>query len=117
LFSNGTEALDWQQVWCYQCVRDHEIHAETGPGCAIYGDEMLDHAERFEIVDGSGDRGFTLPAQVVCNAFIQCNEPGCEEPEDPERRGEEQITYRQWAAKVRASCGPFSAVIPYEAQA
>jgi hypothetical protein len=120
LFSNGTEAMDWQQVWCDNCVHDHDIHVDSGgPGCRLYGDEMFDRAERFEIVDGSAERGFTLPSQVVCNAFRQCDDPGCEEPEDPELRATKDdpthpITRREFAAKVRASCGPFAPVIPYE---
>jgi hypothetical protein len=120
LFATGTEAMDWQQIFCYQCRFDHDIHIENGgPGCRIYADELFDRAERFEIVDGSHERGFTLPAQVVCNAFVQCDEPGCEEGPDPELRATKDdpthpITYREWAALVRASCGPFTPVIPYE---
>jgi len=118
LFSTGTEAADWERFWCGQCARDHEMHAERGPGCLIYADEMFDNAERFEIVDGSAERGYTIPSQVVCNAFVQCNE--CED--DPALRATRDdptrlITWRQFAAEARASCGPFSAVIPFEEQA
>ena len=112
LFSNGTEARAWEQVWCEQCERDHEIHDESGPGCQLYGDEMFDRAERFEIVDGSTERGCTLPGQVVCRAFRQCDEGPCAEGENPERRN--GLTYREWCAQARADCGPFEPVIPYE---
>ena len=113
LFSNGTEAMDWQRVWCNQCARDHTMHGRDpeGPGCPIWCDELLDVAERHEIVEHPDARGLKSP---VCNAFVQCEGDGCREDAEPERRGIPPRTYREFCADMRATYGPFVPVLPHE---
>ena len=73
--------------------------------CEIWGDVLV-AIDRPELVDGSSERGFTLPGQVTCSVFEQCDQ--CEDA--PERRGlsqdhlEVQVTEREWCERWRRFC-------------
>jgi hypothetical protein len=92
--STGTEALDWQEVWCMRCRHDHDMHHpnDDPPGCMIWLNAITDQPTP-EIVpagytvryhDDDGDHHThvisavcnSLPAAAFCTAWEPC-EPGC----------------------------------------
>lgn len=88
---NGTELLDWQEVWCFRCKRDHNLtHVETGDGCELMArgtfesdqPEWIDSGYTVEFRDEVGDHHShiildvcnSLPAATVCTSFQLCGE-------------------------------------------
>lgn len=96
-FANGTEFLDWQEVWCCRCANDHDITHETemsGLGCPIIltaqatDDDVPEWEPSSYDVHGRKDDGatgtmevrlpFDIPAPVFCTAFVPCDKlPTC----------------------------------------
>lgn len=90
--SNGTELLDWQEVWCFRCRHDHEMHTDTGSGCLIMARGLADHGDGIdewinsgyavEYLDEAGnthehriaDDACSLPAATVCTKWEPCVE-------------------------------------------
>ena len=101
---NTTEMLDWQELWCFRCERDHAFsHVPDGDnGCDILVDNYLaDEADELitEFVPVTEDWWRYLPANVVCSAFEVCTK--CpDEASDAERRG--GVTQREFYDGLRA---------------
>ncbi len=91
-FSNGSEHLDWCEVWCFRCRHDHDLShpagPETGPGCDIalrmVSDEDTPELEDAGYVihfhDDDGDEhtheipnvSNSLPAATFCTSWEPC---------------------------------------------
>lgn len=93
--SNGTELLDWQEVWCFRCRHDHQFShgpIDTGAGCEIMAlgsfdyeaDEWIDSGYDITFTDEDGERHThtipdvvnSLPAATVCTKWEPCG-PVC----------------------------------------
>jgi hypothetical protein len=90
-WSNGTEHLDWQEVWCFRCKHDHDMsHGGDGGdlGCpillkALIGEPLPEISEAgYTIVYHDGEHEVpnvsnSLPAAAFCSQFELC-EPACQ---------------------------------------
>jgi len=98
---NASETADWQECWCFQCVKDHHFShlgdAEDGDGCPVLLPMLTgDDAPHFRPHDK--EWFCFIPAEVSCSEFEPCTE--CPpERSDAERRGGE--TRRGFHARLR----------------
>lgn len=98
-FSNGTEFLDWQEVWCFRCRHDHHMthvsddKQDVERGCEILtmcaiGDDSHPalRPAGYTILVGDGQHveipadGYSIPAAVVCDRFALCERGCCQHP-------------------------------------
>ena len=102
---NGTETLDWQELWCFRCQHDHAFShnksgewGESDDGCPLLVAVALgDDVAEFEARDEKW--WAVIPAEVSCARFEKCT--ACPpDPPDAERRGGE--TRREFHDRLRA---------------
>ena len=98
---NGTEMLDWQEVWCFRCEHDHGwSHTpcdEDEEGCTVLL-TIVQGLDAPELKARDPEWWRTLPAEVSCSKFKECTRCG-PEPVDAERRG--GLTRREFFDQYR----------------
>ncbi len=107
---NGTEFLDWAEVWCFRCEHDHAFSHDqdqgTG-GCEIARDAYALGETRPELTDHAPDGPWSIPASISCASFKECGKCA-PDTEDTERRWSNSgpdamlVTRNEFAAMLRA---------------
>ncbi len=97
---NASEWMDWAECWCFRCEHDHTMSHRTAPeedGCPHVARSLIGADDPVFVPVGEAPL-CTIPAGVVCSAFMPCAK--CP-PDDPnaERRGGE--TRAEWHDRLR----------------
>jgi hypothetical protein len=99
---NGTETLDWQELWCFRCEHEHKMThgsewGDGSDGCPLLL-KMILGEDVPEFVPHGEDWWRTLPATVACTQFAACTQCPDDGPETERRGGE---TRREFHDRLR----------------